>query len=442
MRPQKWRLILVKMPFRARRDAVLQATGPGVAIFFSAPVFLRNNDVEHEFRQDSDFFYLTGFDEPDSVAVLISEEEHKRFVLFVRPRDPDREVWDGRRAGVDGAREQYGADEAYPVQELAARLPDLLRNRRRLFYRLGRHRRCDDLVLDAIEATRARGRSPHGWPTEIVEPDPIVHEMRWRKTPHEVALMQRAADITCEGHLAAMKQARPGGYEYEADAALREAFRRNGSERCAYPPIVGAGINGTTLHYRANNGPLRDGELLLIDAGAEFSYYACDVTRTFPIGGRFSAPQRAAYEVVLSAQKAAIAGCVAGATIEDVHSAALRVLVEGMVLIGLLSGEPKKLIEEGAYRRYYMHRTSHYLGMDVHDVGAYFSHGKPRPMEPGVVLTVEPGIYVSPNENAAPPELRGIGIRIEDDILITPEGPRVLTAAIPKEVADVEAACR
>lgn len=442
MQLQTEQTILGRMPFRARRDAVLQQLGSGVAIFFSASVFLRNRDVEHEFRQDSDFFYLTGFEEPESVAVLISDGDRRRFVLFVRPRDPEREVWDGRRAGVDGACLQYGADEAYPVHELKMRLPELLRNRRRLFYRLGRDRRCDDFILDAIDEVRARGRTPHFWPTEIVDPEPVLHEMRWRKEPFEIAMMQRAADITCEGHLAAMKRAQPGGHEYEVEAVLREAFRRNGSERSAYSSIVGAGVNGTTLHYRANNGPLREGELLLIDAGAEFSYYACDVTRTFPISGRFSPAQQAAYEVVLAAQKAGIARCVEGASVEDVHTATLEVLVEGMVRIGLLSGEPAKLIEDGSYRRYYMHRTSHYLGMDVHDVGSYFAEGKPRPMVFGVVLTVEPGLYVGAQDEQAPAKFRGIGIRIEDDVLITPEGPRVLTSKIPREVKDVEAACQ
>jgi Xaa-Pro aminopeptidase len=430
------------MPFRTRRAAVVQAMGSGVMVLFSAPVMYRNNDIEHEYRQDSDFYYLTGFDEPESVAVLLADEGQGKLVMFVRPRDPEREVWDGRRAGVEGARELHGAEEAFPIQELASRLPELLQGRRRLFYRLGRHRGCDDVVLHAIDAVRARWRSPHGWPTEIVDPDPVVHEMRWRKDADEMRAMQRAADVTREGHLAAMQRARPGGHEYEVDAALREAFRRNGSERCAYPPIVGAGANGTILHYRANNGPLRDGDLLLVDAGAEVSYYASDVTRTLPVNGRFSPEQRAAYEVVLAAQAAAIARCVPGSSVEDVHAAAVEVLVDGMLRLGLLSGEPQKLIEEGAYRRYYMHRTSHYLGMDVHDVGAYFADGKPRPMEPGVILTVEPGLYVSPQDTSAPPGLRGVGIRIEDDVLITPEGPRILTAEIPRNIEDVEAACR
>ncbi|MCS6899645.1 MAG: aminopeptidase P N-terminal domain-containing protein [Myxococcales bacterium] len=430
------------MLFHMRRAAVAQAMGTGVMVLFSAPVAYRNRDVEHEYRQDSDFYYLTGFDEPESAAVLLADEGRGRLVMFVRPRHPERDVWDGRRVGVEGARELHGADEAFPIQELNNRLPELLRGRRRLFHRLGRYRDRDDLILWAIDTVRARGRSPYLWPTEIVDPEPILHEMRWRKDEGEVRAMQRAADVTCEGHLAAMRRARPGGYEYEVDAALREAFRRLGSERCAYPPIVGAGANGTTLHYRANSGPLRDGDLLLVDAGAEVAYYASDVTRTFPINGRFSPDQRAAYEVVLAAQEAAIARCVPGSSIEDVHAAAVELLVVGMVRLGLLRGEPQKLIEEGAYRRYFMHRTSHYLGMDVHDVGAYFIDQKPRLMEPGVVLTVEPGLYISPQDEDAPPGLRGLGIRIEDDVLITPAGPRVLTAEIPRKIEDVEAACR
>jgi Xaa-Pro aminopeptidase len=416
--------------------------GSGVGVFFSAPVFLRNNDVEHEYRQDSDFYYLTGLDEPESVAVLLAGEGRARLVLFVRPRNPERELWDGHRVGVEGARERLGADEAYPIQEFPARLAELFRGQRRLYYHLNRHRRCDEIVLNAIDAARARGRTPHRWPTEIFDTDPLVHELRWRKGPEEIALMQRAADITRDGHLAAMQQARPGGFEHEIDAVLRGAFRRGGAERCAYQPIVGSGLNATTLHYRANNGPLRDGELLLIDAGAEYAYYACDVTRTFPVNGRFSGAQRALYELVLESQKAAIDRCVVGATIDEVHGVAVEVLTRGMVRLGLLTGEPLALIEQGAYRRYYMHRTSHFLGMDVHDVGAYFLDGKPRPLEAGATLTVEPGLYIAAADHQAPEALRGVGIRIEDDVLITPEGPRVLTAAIPREVPDVEAACR
>ena len=417
--------------------------GQGLAVCFATPVFLRNNDVEHEYRQDSDLYYLTGFDEPESVAVLVSDGQGGgRFILFVRPSDPEREIWDGRRAGLEGAVQTFGADEAYPIAELDKKLAELMRGQPRLHYRLGRHRPHDERVLGALELARARGRALLGWPTAIVELDAIVHELRWRKDDEEQRLMQRAADITADGHLAAMARARPGGHEYELEAALRESYRRHGAERCAYPPIVGGGLNATTLHYRANADVLRDGDLVLIDSGAEYGYYACDVTRTFPVSGRFSPTQRAAYQVVLDAQLAAIAACHPGCTLDSVHQAALESLVEGMVRLGLLVGDPAKLLAEGAYKPYYMHRTSHFLGMDVHDVGSYFTAGKPRPLEPGVVLTVEPGLYIRPGDERAPLELRGLGIRIEDDVLITAKAPRVLTERIPRQIADVEEACQ
>ncbi|RYE84496.1 MAG: M24 family metallopeptidase, partial [Myxococcales bacterium] len=398
------------MSFRERRAAVLKAMGQGVAVCFAAPVFVRNNDVEHEYRQDSDFYYLTGFDEPESVIVLVADGQGGgKFVLFVRPSDPEREVWDGRRAGVEGAIKVHGADEAYPIEMLDKKLAELMRGQPRLYFRLGRHRPHDEIVLRVLEHVRARGRAPHGWPTAIVELDEIVHEMRWRKDGAEQDVMQRAADITADGHLAAMARARPGGREYELEAVLREAYRRHGAERCAYQPIVGAGANATTLHYRANADELRDGDLVLIDSGAEYGYYACDVTRTFPVNGRFTPTQRAAYQVVLDAQLASIAACRPGCTLDEVHQASLEVLVEGMVKLGLLAGDPAKLLADGAYKPYYMHRTSHFLGMDVHDVGTYFAAGKPRPLDPGVVLTVEPGLYISPRDERAPAELRGLG---------------------------------
>jgi Xaa-Pro aminopeptidase len=413
----------------------------GVALLPSAPVAIRNNDVEHEYRQDSDFYYLTGFDEPDSVLVVTSRHPDHRVVLFVRPRDPEREVWDGARAGVEGAVRSYGADAAFPLSELAQRLPDYLGNHDRLMYRFGKDRAFDDKVLAALDTTRARARRGIAWPTAIIDPAAVLHEMRLFKSKGEIAAMQKAAAITRDAHIGAMRLAKPGRYEYEVDALLREVFRKNGSERPAYAPIVGAGVNATVLHYRSNSKRIEDGDLLLVDAGCEYAYYACDVTRTYPVSGKFSPPQREIYEIVLASQKAAIEATRPGATLEDIHRRALEVIVDGLIAVGLLSGEREKNIEENLYRPFFMHRTSHWLGMDVHDVGAYFRGQKPRPLEAGMVITVEPGIYIAANNNAVPEAYRGIGVRIEDDILVTPEGHLNLTADIPKTVSELEGVC-
>ncbi|HVW28972.1 MAG TPA: aminopeptidase P N-terminal domain-containing protein [Polyangiaceae bacterium] len=423
-----------------RRAALLKEMGEGVLVLFAAGAAIRNNDVEHEYRQDSDFYYLTGFDEPESVLVLSTVHEQK-FVLFVRPRDPERETWDGARVGVDGAVSELGANAAFPVAELAEKLPDWLENAERLFYRIGRNRDQDDVVLRAIDRTRPRARRGSSYPTQIIDPATVLHEMRRRKTPLEIELMTRAVDITGEAHIAAMAAAKPGMYEYEIEALLRGIFRKHGSERPAYAPIVGSGPNATVLHYHKNNRRMESGDLLLIDAGTEFGYYAADVTRTFPVAGKFTAPQREIYELVLAAQDASIAATKPGATIDDVHAASVRVLAEGMIALGLIEGPVEDAIKEERYKRYYMHKTSHYLGMDVHDVGRYFEKGKARPLEPGVVITVEPGLYVPAGDDKAPPRYRGIGVRIEDDVLVTESGHRVLSEAIPRRTADVERAC-
>jgi Xaa-Pro aminopeptidase len=424
-----------------RRKALMAQLEGGVAVLPSAPVAIRNNDVEHEYRQDSDFYYLTGFDEPESVLVLATQHPDHRAVLFVRPRDPEREVWDGSRAGVEGAVRDFGADAAFPIGELAARLPDYLQNHERLLFRFGKDRAFDDKMVAALDMTRARARRGVGWPTSVVDPAAVLHEMRLFKSKHELAAMQKAAAITRDAHLGAMRLAKPGRYEYEVDALLREVFRKNGSERPAYAPIVGAGKNATVLHYRSNSKRIEEGDLLLVDAGCEYDYYASDVTRTWPVSGKFTAPQRAIYEVVLASQLAAIDATRPGATLEDIHRRALEVIVDGLSALGLLSGDRQKNIDEALYRPFFMHRTSHWLGMDVHDVGAYFRAQKPRPLEPGMVLTVEPGIYIAENNAQAPESYRGIGVRIEDDILVTPDGHLNLTADIPKTVSELESAC-
>jgi Xaa-Pro aminopeptidase len=420
-------------------DAIAAIAEDSVAVFASAPVFTRNNDVEHEYRQDSDLFYLTGFPEPGTVLVLDAKE--KKSTMFVRPRDPERETWDGPRAGVDGVKEHYGADEAFTIDKVSEELPKLFQNRKRLYYRLGLNRQFDDKVLEAVDRARARAKLGFSWPVEIVDPGTILHEMRLFKGPEDLAAMRRAAEITAEAHLRAMKAAKPGMHEFQVEAMLLETFRTHGSERPAYGSIVGSGNNATILHYRQNNRKMEDGDLLLIDAGCEYDYYASDVTRTFPVGGKFNKQQQAIYELVLDAQEAGIEKTRKGNTLEQIHGTCVEVITRGLVKLGLLQGEVEELIKDEAYKSFFMHKTSHWLGMDVHDVGNYYVGGKARPLEPGMVLTVEPGIYISKDNEKVPPEWRGIGVRIEDDILVTEGDPENLTASIPKKVDDVLRAC-
>lgn len=429
--------MFVASEFRDRRERVCKTMGEGVAMFASTPIAMRNNDVEHDFRQDSDLYYLTGFDEPESVLVLTTEHPEHRSVLFVRPRDPAREIWDGPRAGVDGAVARFGVDAAYPISELATRLPEYLQDVSRLFYRLGRDSRFDNRVLRAIESVRAKARTGVSAPREIIDPGSVVHEMRLRKSASEIEAMLRAAEITAQAHRSAMLFARPGRFEYEVEAELLRAFRAHGAERPAYGSIVGSGPNATVLHHRRNDRRMEEGELLLIDAGAEYCYYASDVTRTYPISGRFSQAQRAIYELVLTAQLAAIAAVRAGTTLNDIHREAIEVLTAGLIKLGLIEGPVSVAIEQERYKPYYMHRTSHWLGMDVHDVGDYFVSKRPRELEAGFVLTVEPGLYIAPG-SPCDPMWHGIGVRIEDDVLVTDDGPHVLTAAIPKRVEELE----
>jgi Xaa-Pro aminopeptidase len=420
-------------------DAITSEADDAVAVLPSAPVYPRNNDVEHEYRQDSDLYYLTGFAEPESALVLSARGRNT--TLFVRPRDAARETWDGPRAGIAGAKTDYGADDAFAVEDLEEGLGRLFENVSRVYYRLGRHRSMDDVVLRAIDHARSRARLGFTFPTEIVDPGRVVHEMRLLKDTADVDAMRRAAAITREAHLLAMGSAKPGMYEYEVEAIFLETFRRRGSERPAYGSIVGSGANATVLHYRANNRKIEDRDLLLIDAGCEKDYFASDVTRTFPVSGGFTREQQAIYEIVLEAQDAGIAACRPGATLEEIHSRTVRILVLGLARIGLLSGTVDEIVEKETYKPFYMHRTSHWLGMDVHDVGAYFVDGQPRKLEPGMALTVEPGIYIAKDYDAVAPGWRGIGVRIEDDLIVTEGEPYNLTDTIPKTVADIERAC-
>ncbi len=432
--------------YKTRRAAFVRSMRErepaSVAVFPATPVWIRNNDVEHDYRQDSDIHYLTGFAEPESVLVLSSDEDGTpRMTLFVRPRDPEREVWDGPRAGVEGAASDFRADKAFPIAELSVELPKLLEDKTALYYRPGRDRAFDDKMFAAQDRARARAKLGHGYPTEIVDPGTIVHEMRLFKDEEGLGCMRRAAEITAMAHTKCMAATRPGMHEYEIEAILLDTFRKNGSERPAYGSIVGSGPNATVLHYRSNDRKMNEGELLLIDAGCELGYYASDVTRTFPISGKFTEPQRKIYELVLAAQLAGLAATKPGSTLDAVHAACVQVIATGLVELGLLEGPVAEVLEKTKYKRFYMHKTSHWLGMDVHDVGRYHHAKTPRPLRPGMVLTIEPGIYISASDETVAAEWRGIGVRIEDDILVTEAGHENLTAAIPKTVAEVEAAC-
>src|SRR5579863_2715500 len=426
--------------FAARRKRLMDAIAPGAtAILPSAPIAIRSGDVEFIYRQDSDFLYLTGFAEQESVAVFSPGHPDGEFVMFVRPRDRERETWTGRRAGVEGAMIEYGADKAYVIDELDKILPRYLEKSDRVHYPLGLNEKMDERVLKLIRwAQTMRPRSGTG-PSSIIDPREIIHELRLKKEPAELESMRRAMAISAEAHKRAMTKARGGMKEWQIEAEVDYTFRSSGATGPSYPSIIASGPNAATLHYINNDREMRAGELLLIDAGAEYDFYAADITRTSPIGARFTPLQRSLYEVVLEAQRQAIETIKPGAHFESPHETALRVLVDGMRQLGILKGSAAEIIETGAYRRYYMHRTSHWLGMDVHDVGLYRVDGASRVLEPGMVLTVEPGLYINADDEDVPESFRGIGIRIEDDVLVTGDGYEVMTAATPKSIADVEA---
>jgi Xaa-Pro aminopeptidase len=421
-----------------RRRRFLEHLGPKkVALISGRSMSQRNSDVEHRFRQTSDLLYLTGFGEPDTMAVFRSSSD-KPFVLFVRPRDPERETWTGRRHGIEGAVERFGADEAFPFAMLQQKLPELLDGAEEVLYLPGDYPPLDELVMKSLVALRAGERRGQHAPPVIRDLRTTLHELRLVKDEAALESLRRAVEITRDAHMSAMRSARHGVHEYEIEALIDYTFRRHNGHP-GYGTIVGGGVNATILHYVDNYDALKTGELLLIDAGCEIDGFTADVTRTFPIGARFSGAQRAAYELVLEVEKRCIEMARPGATIEGIHQLAVEGLTRGMVDLKLLSGSVDGLIESGAYRRFYMHRTSHWLGLDVHDVGTYSIDGRPRPLAPGMVFTIEPGLYISPDASDVPEALRGIGIRIEDDLLVTESGHEVLTAAIPKEVADVEA---
>lgn len=424
--------------FRRRRERFLSEIGEGVAVLAAAPELHKSRDTEVRYRADSDLFYLTGFAEPEAVVVLTPHDEEHRFTLFVRERDAAKEAWTGPRAGVEGARERFGASAAYPISELPERLPKLLEPGDAVWYSLGMSAALDRQVTDALVHFRvSRPRSGKG-PWDIRDPARLLDAMRLIKEPGEVAAIREAARISAKGHLAAMRAARPGMGEWEIEAAVEGTFRRMGAWGPSFPTIVGSGVNATVLHYVTNDRVVADGDLVLVDAGAERALYCGDITRTWPVNGRFTSAQRALYEVVLAAEEAAIAVVRPGVRFSEIHDTAVRVLVDGMLRLGLLEGEPEKLIEDGAHKRFYLHQTSHWLGMDVHDAGPYrHRDGSWIELAPGMVLTVEPGLYV-PVADDVPAEFRGIGIRIEDDVVVTADGHEVLTRMVPVDPGELE----
>jgi Xaa-Pro aminopeptidase len=423
--------------YAGRRRRVCGRMAQGVAVVPTAPERLRNRDSDYLYRFDSYFYYLTGFPEPDAVLVLVSGAE-PRAILFCRERNPERELWDGLRHGPQGAREAFGIDEAYPIGELDERLPKLLADQPALYYPVGADAGWDARMMGWLNQVRALARTGVSAPAAIHDVRVMLDEMRLVKDGAELAVMRRAAAISAAAHERAMRAARPGRWEYEIEAELLYDFRRHGAQFPAYWPIVASGTNACILHYRENNARLSDGDLLLIDAGCELDGYASDITRTFPVGGRFGDAQREIYELVLAAQGAAIAAVKPGARWNEPHEAAVRVLARGFVDLGLCQGEVEQVIESEDYKRFYMHRTGHWLGLDVHDAGEYKRGGEWRALEPGMVLTVEPGCYIRPAENV-PQRYWNIGVRIEDDVAVTASGCEVLTAAAPKAPGDLEA---
>ncbi len=427
--------------FADRRARLMKLLGPRAALVLaSGPERLRNGDTDYKFRQDSDVLYLTGFAEAGTTVVLRPGHETP-FVMFVRPRDPAAETWTGRRAGVEGAVRDHGANAAFSTAELDTKLPELLAGVDEVHFPFARESALDSMISRALARLRVAERRGRRAPSRLVDARLSVHELRLVKSPDEVAVQRRAAEITAEAHIAAMRAARPGVGEGEIEALIDYTFRRRGGAGPGYPTIVGGGANATILHYVENAAPLVAGQLLLVDAGCEVDGYTADVTRTFPVGGRFTPPQRRLYEAVLDAQLAAIAAVKPGATIDAIHDQVLVSLTGHLVALGLLVGtreDVPKLVESGAYKPFYMHRTSHWLGLDVHDVGFYSEEGAARPLVPGMVLTIEPGLYISADAENVPAEYRGLGVRIEDDLLVTPTGCDNLTRDTPKSVEEIE----
>ena len=412
-----------------------------IAVIPAAHEQTRSYDTEFKFHQDPDFYYLTGFPEPDAIAVINPSNKKNPYTLFVRPSDPKMETWYGRREGVDGAKKNYGADKALPIEKFGSELAKMVNGHEKLYYRFGVDQKLDGQILTYLSAQRFRRQKTAYPPHTIVDPILLIHDMRLHKTPDEIELMRKSADIAAEAHILAMQSVKPGMNESQIESIIEHYFRMNGASGVSYNSIVGGGANATILHYVENNAPLRDGDLLLVDAGAQYKGYASDITRTFPVNGRFTKPQRDIYDIVLDVEIKCLEATRKGTTIKERQKLSIELLTEGMKELGLLKGKTKDLIKKKAYEKYYMHGVGHYLGLDVHDAGRYFTDHKAkdsRPFAPGMVLTVEPGIYVPIDAKDAPAKYRGIGVRIEDDVLVTEDGNVNLTAKVPKQAEEIE----
>jgi Xaa-Pro aminopeptidase len=425
--------------FKTRRKQLMTYIGKdNIAIISSASTRTRNRDVDYPFRQDSDFYYLTGFNEPEALAVFIPGRKQGEYILFCREYDQQKALWEGAHAGLEGATISYGADDSFPIDDVADILPGMLENKGKVFYPMGRDSNLDHNLLEWLTYLRTQSRSGITAPGELVSLEHVLHEMRLFKSAAEIKLMKQAAEVSALAHIRAMQQCQPGLYEYQVEAELIHSFMQQGLRAVAYPSIVAGGENACVLHYIENTAKLKRGDLLLIDAGAECDHYAADITRTFPVSGRFSEAQQQLYQLVLDAQLAAITQIKPGLPWNLAHETAVEVLTTGLVKLGLLKGRVSKLIKDEVYKQFFMHRIGHWLGMDVHDVGDYKVDSEWRILEPGMVLTIEPGLYIPPDCNKVDKKWRGMGIRIEDDVLVTRDGCEVLTASIPKTIAEIE----
>lgn len=431
--------MIERKEFKGRRRQLMRmADDDAIVIVPTAPERIRNNDSHFPYRQDSDFHYLTGFGEPDAVLVLIPGRSAGAEILFCRERHPEREQWDGPRVGPEGAVEDYALDDAFPIEDIDEILPGMIEGRGRVYYHFGRDTDFDLRIIAWVNRVRGEVKKGARAPHEFVALSHLLHDLRLFKSPAELALMRRSAEIAAEGHCRAMQATRPGMHEHAVEAELLHTFRRHGAV-ASYEPIVGGGANACVLHYRANNAVLNDGDLLLIDAGAEFHGYASDITRTFPVNGRYTNAQRDIYDIVLAAQTAAIDQVRPGRAFNAYHDAAVRVISQGLIDLCLLQGDLDEVIESGAFRKFYMHKTGHWLGLDVHDVGDYRIGDDFRELEAGMVLTVEPGIYIAPQLEGVPSEYLGIGVRIEDDVVVTKSAPDVMTTGVPRDATAIEA---
>ncbi|MES2919638.1 MAG: Xaa-Pro aminopeptidase [Pseudomonadota bacterium] len=432
--------LLPATEFARRRQALMNMMEPNsIAILPAAPHYKRNRDTEYRYRQDSDFFYLSGFPEPEAVICLIPGRPQGEYVLFCRERDREMEIWNGYRAGPEGAVADFGASDAFPITDIDEIIPGLIEGRERVYVSMGAQPLFDQRLMGWVNSIRAKARSGLHAPGEFMMLDHLLHDLRLFKSSEELKVMRRAAALSARAHVRAMQAAKPGMTEYELEAELMHEFLKNGCAAPAYNTIVGSGANACILHYVENSQVMRDGDLVLIDAGGELDHYAADITRTFPVNGRFSPEQKAIYQLVLDSQLAAIASVKPGAHWNTPHEIVVNVLTEGLLALGLLTGSKEECIANESYRQFFMHRTGHWLGMDVHDVGDYKVDNQWRELEPGMVMTVEPGLYIAPDCATVDPKWRGIGVRIEDDVLVTKTGSEVLTHGVPKAVADIEA---